>query len=55
MVEPMSPALENLLLYHETGGHKGDGSDDAFRKARGELDALKIIIDGMGKRTRRAK
>ena len=32
--------LENLLRYHETGGHEGDGSDHAMRSARSELAAL---------------
>ncbi len=33
--------LENLMRYHETGGHEGDGSDHAMRMARAELEALK--------------
>lgn len=33
--------IENLLIYHETGGHEGDGSDHAMRKARAAFDSLR--------------
>ena len=39
--------LENLLRYHETGGHEGDGSDHAMRSARSELAALAAVNDRM--------
>lgn len=33
-------ALDNILTYHETGGHKGDGSDHALREARRGLESI---------------
>ena len=34
-------ALENLLKFHETGGHEGDGSDETLVLAREELLKLR--------------
>jgi hypothetical protein len=34
------PGLANLVLYHETGGHEGDGSLKALATAKLELAAL---------------
>lgn len=36
--EILREALEPILRYHETGGHEGDGSDEALAKARAALD-----------------
>lgn len=33
-------ALDNILTYHEVGGHKGDGSDHALRQARLGLESI---------------
>lgn len=42
-------ALENILIYHETGGHIGDGSDAALKAAREQLTKLlarpEVIVD----------
>lgn len=32
--------LDNLMTYHESGGHEGDGSDHALRQARKALSTL---------------
>lgn len=33
-------AISAVLRYHETGGHEGDGSDEALAKARDALHRL---------------
>ena len=35
-------ALKSLILYHETGGHEGDGSDANLAAAKLELDYLQV-------------
>ena len=33
-------ALYKLVLFHESGGHLGDGSDDNLQRARSELTSM---------------
>ncbi len=35
-------AIEAVVLYHESGGHEGDGTDEAMRQAR---QAIKFLRD----------
>lgn len=42
MAEDMVP----LLLYHETGGHEGDGSEERLALIRSRYQAMKDQADG---------
>lgn len=44
--EPPVDPLDQLLRYHETGGHEGDGSDANLRAAREQYARLTISKEG---------
>lgn len=37
--------LESIVRYHESGGHKGDGSDETLAAARQELAFLSTAVE----------
>ena len=42
----MAEEMEPLLLYHETGGHEGDGSEEKIALIRSRYQAMKDQADG---------